>query len=203
MAVKTYTVEEFCKKYNSMKANESKMALIQSVMNTNYVPFEKKITICEMIVNATYYTKAMKNGIETKKLHINSPSQYMSYYLWIVKEYTHIQVDFAKSLDEFNLLNKNGLLDVVVGYIPESELKEFRMLLDMVSSDVMANEYEPHAFIINQVERFGQLFGAIAKPALDSFSTVIANLDEKTIEKMFGKLNGLNKANEIKDKLKK
>lgn len=203
MAVKTYTVTDFCKKYNSMKANESKIALIQSVMNTGYVPFEKKITICEMIVNATYYKKEIKNGMETKKLHINSPSQYMSYYLWIIKEYTHIQIDFTKSLDEFNLLNKTGLLDIIVGYIPEGELKEFRMLLDMVASDAMANEYETHAFIANQIERFGQLFGAIAKPALESLGATIANLDEKTIEKMLGKLNGLNKVNEIKDRLKK
>lgn len=201
MAVKTYTVKDFCKKYNSMKANESKVALIQSVMNTGYVPYEMKVTICEKIVENTYYKKETKNGIETKKLYINSPAQYMSYYLWIVKEYTHINIDFKNSLEEFNLLNKTGLLDVIVEYIPEGELKEFRMLLDMVASDAMANEYETHAFISNQIERFGQLFGAIAKPAIDQLSKTIENMDEKTIEKMFSKLNGLSKVNEIKGKL--
>ena len=201
MAVKTYTVTDFCKKYNSMKANESKVALVQSVMNTGYVPFEMKVTICEKIVEATYYKKETMNGIEVKKLHINSPSQYMSYYLWMVKEYTHINIDFKNSLEEFNLLNKSGLLDVIVGYIPEGELKEFRMLLDMVASDAMANEYETHAFISNQIERFGQLFGAITKPALEQLSKAIENVDEKTIEKMFNKLNGLNKVNGIKEKL--
>lgn len=201
MTVKTYTVKDFCKQYNSMKANESKIALVQSVMNAGYVPFEMKVTICEKIVDSTYYQTEMKNGIEVKKLHINSPAQYMGYYLWIVKEYTRIDIDFKNSLEEFNLLNKNGLLDVIVGYIPEGELKEFRMLLDMVASDAMANEYETHAFISNQIERFGQLIGTIANPAIEQLSRAIASMDEKTIEKMFNKLNGLNKVNEIKEKL--
>ena len=81
--------------------------------------------------------------------------------------------------------------DVFLGLIPEKELKEFRMILDMTENDLLQNEYELHSFISNQVERFGQLFGHVAKPAIDRLRDTIVNIDENTIDKMVGKLKGL------------
>lgn len=182
---KKYTVKEFVKKYNTAKSDEVKEILVKSVMNPQYVDYEKKITICEKIVEASYYKKD-KNG--NKKLHIDSPSQYMGYCLWLVKEYTNIEINFKNSLEEFNLLNKNGLFDAVISFIPERELKEFRMILDMVENDAIQNKYETHAFIANQVERFGELAGVSLKPAIEQLATTLENMDEKTVEKMIQKL---------------
>lgn len=183
-----YTVKDFCKKYESLKSEQAKETLVKSVMNGSYVPYEKKITICEKIIENTYYTK---DANEVKKMHINSPAQYMLYCLWLVKEYTYIIIDFSSSLEEFNLLNKTGLLDIIVSCISEREIKEFRMILDMVGNDTMQNECEIHSFIRNQVDRFGILFKTIANHIIVELSTAINNMDEKTIDKMVNKLNGL------------
>lgn len=194
---KKYTVKEFVKKYNDAKSDEVKEILVKSIMNPQYVDYEKKIAICEKIVAVSYYKKD-KNG--NKKLHIDSPSQYMGYCLWLVKEYTNVEVDFKNSLEEFNLLNKNGLFDAVISFIPERELKEFRMILDMVENDVIQNEYETHAFIANQVERFGELAGVALKPAIEQLNKTLENMDEKTVENIIDKLKGLNGLNAIKGK---
>lgn len=194
---KKYTVKDFYKKYNSAEADKTKEVLIKNVMNAHYVPYENKITICEKIVENSYYKTIEKNGANIKKLHINSPAQYMLYCLWLVEQYTNIKVDFKNGLEEFNLLNKSELLDIIISNIPERELKEFRMILDMIENDVMQNEYEIHAFISNQVESFGELFGVLVKPAIEQFNEVVKNMDEKTIDKIVNKLNG---ANSIKSK---
>ena len=191
--IKEYTVKDFYEKYTSSKSDEVKNILLQSVIKNKYVAYEEKVTICEAIVNATYYIKENINGIETKKLHINSPAQYMHYCLWIVKTYTHIKIDFKQSLEEFNLLNKIDLIDIIFSMISEKELKEFRMIFDMVAGDVIQNEYEPHAFIANQVERFGKLFGTIAKPAINQFGKAIENMDENTINKILTSIDSLKK----------
>lgn len=183
--IKKYTVKEFCKKYNETNVEQTKQALIENVMNPHYIPYEMKITICEKIIENSYYKK---NNDGVKKLHINSPAQYMLYCLYLVKQYTHIEVDLSKSLEEFNMLNECELLDILLNCIPEREIKEFRMILDMVENDIMQNEYEIHAFISNQVERFGELFGHIAKPALDRLSDVLENMDENTVNKSFKSL---------------
>lgn len=190
----TYSVKEFCKKYNARTNDQIKNSLIDDVMNPHYVSYEMKITICEKIVESSYYTTSERDGIKTKKFHSNSPVRYMLYCLNLIKCYTYITVDFNNALDEFNLLNKSGLLDILANRISEKESKEFRMILDMVESDIMQNEYETHSFISNQVERFGELLGHIIKPAINSFGEIVKNMDEKAIDKM------ANKITEIKEK---
>ena len=58
---KKYTVKDFCKKYNDAKSDQVKETLVKSVINANYVPYEEKVTICEKIVEASYYVKTEKN----------------------------------------------------------------------------------------------------------------------------------------------
>ena len=186
----TYTVKEFCEKYNGTNVDQTRIAFIEKAMNTHYIPYEKKIAICEKIIENSYYKKS--DDEEAKKLHINSPAQYMFYCLNLVRHYTNIKIDFGNSLEEFNMLNENGLIDFIIASIPEKEYKEFRMILDMVEKDVFQNEYETHAFIANQVERFGELFGHVAKPALDRLSEILESMDEKTIDKILNKIKGLN-----------
>ena len=73
--------------------------------------------------------------------------------------------------------------------IPDRELKEFDVILDMVRNDVIQNEYETHAFIANQVERFGELAGVVLKPAIEQLGKAIENIDEKTVDNIIKKLN--------------
>lgn len=183
------TVKEFCEKYNGTNVEQMKQMHVEKIMNPHYVSYEMKISICKKIIESSYYKK---NNDGSKKLHIDSPIQYMLYCLNLINQYTYIKVDFQNALEEFNLLNEYEILDVIYSNIPEKELKEFSMILDMVENDTLQNEYETHAFISNQVERFGELFGHVAKPAIDRFSEVLENMDEKTIDKVIDKLKGLN-----------
>ena len=116
-----YTVKDFCEKYNGTNIEKTKETLIEKIMNPHYVPYEMKITICEKIIEKSYYKENDHDGF--KKIHINSPAQYMLYCLWLIKQYTHINVDFSNSLEEFNLLNEYELLDIIFNSIPERELK--------------------------------------------------------------------------------
>ena len=117
---KKCTVKEFYEKYNGTNVAQTKQAFVEKIMNPHYVPYEMKVTICEKIVENSYYKKIEKNGMTTRKLHVNSTGQYMGYCLWLVKQYTHIDINFENSLEEFNLLNKSEILDVIFSMIPES-----------------------------------------------------------------------------------
>ena len=66
--------------------------------------------------------------------------------------------------------------------IPEKEINEFKMICDMKKSDLLQNKYENHAFISEQVTRFGELIGTILKPALDKISEQLENLSDEDIE---------------------
>lgn len=184
---KKYTVKDFCKQYQNFSGDQLKENLVKSVMKPHYVSYEMKITICEMIIDNSYYKKDAE-GNKTNKLHINSPAQFMLYHMNLINQYTSITIDFSNVLEEFNLLNESGLLDIIFSRIPEKEVKEFRMILDMVENDTLQNEYETHAFISNQVERFGELAGATLSPLLEIIGKNLENLDEKKLEKILNKV---------------
>lgn len=186
--MKKYTVAGFCKEYNDAKSNEVKEMIINKVMNEQYIPYEKKIAFCENIIKSSHYRKD-KN--ENKKLHISSTTKYLLYCLEIVRRYTNIEVDLTDVINEFNLLNKYGLIDEIASRISEKELKEFKWILDMVENDMLQNEYEIHAFIGKQVDRFGELTGLLLKPVIEQLNEKIENIDEKTIDKIAKKLKGL------------
>ena len=187
MSTKTYTVQEFYNKYNTVTSDQIKDSMIASVMNIHYVPYEENVDICETIINNSYYSTIEKNGVKTKKLHTNSPARYMMYCLYLIKTYTYITVDFKNMVEEFNILNQSNLLDMLCGNIPEKEDKEFNMLLTMVENDLIQNEYEAHAFISKQIERFGGLFGHIVEPMVSKFDEIMKNIDYKAINKIINK----------------
>ena len=54
------------------------------------------------------------------------------------------------------------------------------------------NKYENHAFIADQVDRFGTLIGVTLKPVLDKLATELENMDDEKITKLSKALeNGL------------
>ena len=193
------TVKEFVEKYNTFNNEESKMKVVDDIMNNHYVPYEEKEVLCKNIVKASHY-KTVKNtdGTEYKKLHFDGVTDYMLYCLTLVKTYTKIELNLSDTLNEFNLLNEYineeyGLIDLIMSKINKRELTEFGMILDLVKTDVVKNEYETHAYISSQVERFGELTGIAIIPMIDKLIDAINNVDDKTIDKaanMFSKISG-------------
>ena len=182
------TIQDFTKKYNALTNDKLKEDFIKSIVKNKYISYETKVAICEKIVESTYYIKTKDNtGTERRKIHVNSPATYMLYCLNIVNNYTTLEVKFNNSLEEFNLLNSNVCIDIIFKYVSDREIKELRKILEMVENDLMQNEYEIHAFIRNQVERFGELAGATLSPLLKVLINNIENFDENKIEKLLNK----------------
>jgi hypothetical protein len=73
---------------------------------------------------------------------------------------------------------------LIFEYIPDREVKEFRKILHMVEGDLIQNKYETHAFISDQVERFGELTSTTLAPLLQSLIEQVENLDEKKVDKI-------------------
>ena len=51
--------------------------------------------------------------------------------------------------------------------------------------------------VSKKIERFGELIGHIANPALNKLSEAVANIDDKTVDKFVGKLKELDKGKGI------
>ena len=100
----------------------------------------------------------------------------MLYSLTLVDLYTKLEIDYKQSLEQFEKLN-GEVLDYIIAAIDDREHKEFQMLLEFACDDVMVNEYEPHAFVCKQVDRFSDLLGAVITP-------ILKDLDVEKIEQV-------------------
>ena len=166
-------------KYKMKKTDEERLQFVKEYIKNEYVPFETKADVAKAIVDTSYWRTEKIDGNKRKVLHVDSVANYMLKCMALVDLYTNIerQKNEGKMLEDFNTLNGSGILDMIIQSINPRELKEFNMVLQMTQDDVIANEFENHAFISQQVERFGQLIGTALSP-------VIEQLDFEQIEKV-------------------
>lgn len=143
---------------------------VKSHIKDEYVPYEKKADAARAIIDASYWITEKEKGQKgQKRLHIDSVAKHMLTCITMLDLYTDIErskID-GKVLEDFNRLNGSGIFDIIIRNIDERELREFNMVVQMTADDLIANEYEPHAFFKNQIERFGNLIGTSLKPVLE------------------------------------
>ena len=174
---KEMTIKGFAEKYNAMATDRLKEDYLKDNLHIKtYLPFLTKMTLADKLAKVTTLDK------DTRNVNVKSDINYLLFCRTIIEYYTDLQVETEGFYEEYDLLNESGLLDKIMQMIPEKEINEFKMICDMKKSDLLQNKYENHAFISEQVTRFGELIGTILKPALDKISEQLENLSDEDIE---------------------
>ena len=139
-------IDSFLNVLRTKKNENDRADYIKSAVKNKYVPLEEKQARAKNIIKSSFYEK---DG-ETERFHVNSVAKYMLTCITLVEMYTNLERSVKMTvLDEFNKLNEAGVFDILVQSIDQRELKEFNMVLDMETNDIMTNEYEPGAFVRN------------------------------------------------------
>ena len=171
-------IKEFCKEYSNRIDKLKEDYLNDNLHIKTYLPFLTKVTLADKLAKVTTLDK------DTGNVNVKSDVNYLLFCRMIVEQYTDLQIETEGFYEEYDLLNEFSLLDKIMQEIPEKEIAEFKMICDMKKSDLLQNKYENHAFIADQVDRFGTLIGVTLKPVLDKLATELENMDEKDIEKL-------------------
>lgn len=175
----------FMTAYKFKKNDEEKLNMVKEHIKNEYIPYEKKADIAKAIADASYWRKVEdSNGNEYSELHVDSVAKYMLTCISMFDLYTDIERSKSKGnmLDDFNILNENGIFDILIQNMDERELKEFNMILDMTCDDVVFNEYENHAYITKQINKIGKVVNDVLSP-------IISQLDIGKIENIIEQVN--------------
>ena len=179
-------IKEFVEKYNAIATDRLKEDYLNDNLHIKtYLPFLTKMTLADKLAKVTTLDK------DTGNVNVTSDVNYLLFCRTIIEQYTDLQVETEGFYEEYDLLNESGLLDKIMQMIPEKEITEFKMICDMKKSDLLQNKYENHAFIADQVERFGTLIGITLKPVLEKISEQIENMSEEDVEKFTNKFEKL------------
>lgn len=175
-------IDTFIALYKTKKTDEDKLNAVKQIMKNKRVSYADKVDRAGIIAKNSYHQKQKDiNGEEREVFFQNSAAKYMLYSLTLVDLYTNLEIDFKQSLESFEKIN-GELLDAIIMSIDERERKEFQMLLEFACDDLMVNEYELHAFVREQVDRFGSLIGTVLVPILE-------NIDINKIEEVMKQVN--------------
>ena len=179
-------IKEFVEKYNAIATDRLKEDYLNNNLHIKtYLPFLTKVTLADKLAKVTTLDK------DTGNVNVKSDVNYLLFCRTIIEQYTDLQVETEGFYEEYDLLNESGLLDKIMQMIPEKEIAEFKMICDMKKSDLLQNKYENHAFISDQVERFGTLIGVTLKPVLEKISEQIENMSDEDAEKFANKVEKL------------
>ena len=169
--IKFITVKEFVKALTNRSSDDARRVYLEGTLAVkDYERYEVVCAICDQIIASSYFTA---DG----QFKVDSCKKYLMYVSALLNTYTNIRFDESDALGDFNLLQRYGLVDVIISYIPEAQVTMFDSVLNMKSNDLMTNYYEPHAFIKEQVVKFAPLIHKWIEGFLDVAEDVVKEID--------------------------
>lgn len=178
---KNITVKQFVDSYTKLTNDTTKQTLLDSIKTVDYMDYSL----------VTYYAnQILANSCfdENGNIHIDSCKKYLMTVFTLINAYTSIKCTPENWVEEYDLLNKNGLLPIIIARIPDNAVKDLENFLQMKFDDLMTNSYEGHAFI-NQL--FSKLLPSLTNSIgslSDAATNFIENFDEAKLEKFISSL---------------
>lgn len=145
--------------------NKDRNVLKQHVFN-RYISLAEKLTRAQNIINAAYYIDVTDSdgNVTGRRLHVDSVVRDMLIDISLVDMYTDLERgEDDKVLVEYDQLMMAGVLRKIKETMPEEERAEYERIVMLVGRDTMTNEYEPHAYFREQVDRFAAFLSSYMK----------------------------------------
>lgn len=174
--IKYISVKEFVKTIKNRASEDARRVYIEGTLAVkDYERYEVVCAICDQIIANSYFTT---DG----QFKVDSCKKYLLYVSALLNTYTNIRFDENDMLGDFNLLQRYGLIDVIINYIPEAQVAMFDSVLNMKSNDIMTNYYEPHAFVKEQLVKFAPLIHGWIESFLGAAEEMIKDIDVNKIK---------------------
>lgn len=132
-------VQEFIDGYKKANKNE-RDKFVEKRIIIEYIPYEDKIEFCKNIMRACMYDYTAKTPIFNR----NSAFEFIFYSCGLISSYTDIEFEENETLETFNMLDREGLLDEVLKAIPQKEMERLEMVRSMITQD----EYENNRSLV-------------------------------------------------------
>ena len=192
------TIKNFIEEYNKLTTDSQKERYIkEKIIITKYVPFVRKMTRAKNLAKITMIDE------NTSNIRINSMTHYLFFIKTLIEEYTNLISESPSFADEYDMLKQSGFLDRLIlkvdgkePLIDSAELDEFKQIVNMAKSDLLDNEYDPHAFISGQINRLKAIGEVAITPLVDVISKKLDEIPKEDLDKVveFAKKGGFKEA---------
>ena len=168
------TVKEFVEGYAS--AENKRGYVTNNLKVTDYASFNTKVAYAENIVKNTCLDESGDYREDSVQLDLMID--------WsTLRIYTDLQLDPQKVVEEYDMLSKSGLLNMLIDYISNETHEDsykFTQIVYDKKSDLKNNVYEIHHFIARCIMNLSPL----VTPLLEQLGNLLSQVDTDAITDM-------------------
>lgn len=194
-------LDDICEQLNKRTSENAKKAYINQVIKIKpHVSYVARDVVAKQIIDAAHFS--FPEGIDITNISedelkniekvpkINRSSQYVMSALMLVDLYTNIKIDFAKGAFQYDKLVESGIINYVLENVPESEINEFKMLIDYKYDEYYQKYFSMKAYVDSKLSSLESVIGMLT-------DIITTSIDEISKDKV---IDVVDKVKEIKNK---
>lgn len=191
-------LDDICEQLNKRTSENAKKAYINQVVKIKpHVSYIARDIVAKNIINTAHFTYPEGTDLSNMTAEdlealdripaINRSAQYIMSALMLVDLYTNIKIDFTKGAFQYDKLVESEVINYVLDNVPESEINEFKMLIDYKYEEY----YQKYFSIKSYIDSKLNIVESTVSTLLEMLNNVISNLDKKTVNNLIEKLKDI------------
>lgn len=188
-------LDDICEQLNKRTSENAKKAYINQVIKIKpHVSYVARDVVAKQIIDAAHFnfpegidiTNISEDELENieKVPKINRSSQYIMSALMLVDLYTNIKINFAKGAFQYDKLVESGIINYVLENVPESEVKEFEMLIDYKYEEYYQKYFSMKSYVDSKLNNLELVINTLT----DMIATTLSKIDEKKLNRLVDKI---------------
>ena len=188
-------LDDICEQLNKRTSENAKKAYINQVIKIKpHVSYVARDVVAKQIIDAAHFS--FPEGIDITNISedelkniekvpkINRSAQYVMSALMLVDLYTNIKINFAKGAFQYDKLVESGLINYVLENAPESEIKEFEMLIDYKYEEYYQKYFSMKSYVDSKLNDLELVINTLT----DMIATTLSKIDEKKLNRLVDKI---------------
>ena len=184
-------LDDICEQLNKRTSENAKKAYINQVIKIKpHVSYVARDVVAKQIIDAAHFS--FPEGIDITNISedelkniekvpkINRSSQYVMSALMLVDLYTNIKINFAKGAFQYDKLVESGLINYVLENVPESEINEFKMLIDYKYEEYYQKYFSMKAYVDSKLGKLESIISVLT----DTITTSLDKIDKDEVKEI-------------------
>ena len=193
-------LDDICEQLNKRTSENAKKAYINQVIKIKpHVSYVARDVVAKQIIDAAHFS--FPEGIDITNISedelkniekvpkINRSAQYVMSALMLVDLYTNIKIDFAKGAFQYDKLVESEIINHVLENVPESEINEFKMLIDYKYDEYYQKYFSMKAYVDSKLSNLESIIGMLT----DIITTSIDKISKDKVIDVVDKLKDIKK----------
>lgn len=188
-------LDDICEQLSKRTSENAKKAYINQVIKIKpHVSYVARDVVAKQIIDAAHFsfpegidiTNISEDELENieKVPKINRSSQYIMSALMLVDLYTNIKINFAKGAFQYDKLVESGIINYVLENVPESEINEFKMLIDYKYDEYYQKYFSMKSYVDSKLNDLELVINTLT----DMIATTLSKIDEKKLNRLVDKI---------------